>query len=72
MDADNAYMLMVATGFCGAFNIKSSFAFETANLLEGNQFMLFAFNIIATVGLSLGAVIDGRELGNVVMERFVS
>jgi fluoride exporter len=49
----------------------SSFALESTNLLEGNRFTLLALNILANVGLSLTAVIGGRALGNVVMERFV-
>jgi CrcB protein len=50
----------------------SSFALETTNLLESNQYALMAQNILANVGLSLGAVIGGRALGNVLMERFIS
>jgi len=49
----------------------SSFALETTNLLEGNRFMLLALNILANVGLSLGAIIGGRLLGDVLMERIL-
>jgi fluoride exporter len=71
LNLDPQYSLLVAVGFCGSFTTMSSFALETTNLLEGNQFILLALNILANVGLSLGAVIGGRAVGNVVMERVV-
>jgi CrcB protein len=71
LNLDAQYSLFVAVGFCGSFTTMSSFALETTNLLEGNRFTLLALNIFANVGLSLTAVIGGRALGTVVMERFV-
>ena len=68
---DPQYSLLVAVGFCGSFTTMSSFALETTNLLEGNQFILLALNILANVGLSIGAIIGGRAVGNLVMERIV-
>jgi CrcB protein len=68
---DPQYSILVAVGFCGSFTTMSSFALETTNLLEDSQFMLLALNILAHVGLSIGAVIGGRALGNVVMGRIV-
>lgn len=71
LNLDSQYALFMAVGFCGSFTTMSSFALETTNLLEGNRFTLLALNIIANVGLSLGAIIGGRALGNVLMERFM-
>ena len=68
---DSQYSLFMAVGFCGSFTTMSSFALETTNLLEANRFTLLALNILANVGLSLGAIIGGRAVGNVLLERVV-
>lgn len=71
LNLDSQYVLFTAVGFCGSFTTMSSFALEATNLMESNRFMLMALDILANVGLSIGAVIGGRALGNVLMERFV-
>lgn len=59
---DQNYTIFVAVGFCGSLTTMSSFAFETTNLLEHKQLGLVAFNIVANVGLSIGAIVGGRAL----------
>jgi fluoride exporter len=71
MNLDAKYSLLVAVGFCGSFTTMSSFVLETSNLLDSSRLSLVALNILANVGLSLGAVIGGRELGNFAMERLM-
>lgn len=56
------YALFVAIGFCGSLTTMSSFALQTTNLMDNSQFSLAAINIMANVGLSIGALIGGRTL----------
>jgi CrcB protein len=71
LNFDPQYTLLFAVGFCGSFTTMSSFALETANLADANRFSLMALNIVANVGLSLGAVFGGRVIGTFALERFV-
>lgn len=64
---DQNYALFVAVGFCGSLTTISSFAFETSNLLENKQLGLVAFNIVANVGLSIGAIIGGKTLMGTIL-----
>jgi CrcB protein len=71
LNLEPQYTLLVAVGFCGSFTTMSSFALETSNLADANRFSLMALNVLANVGLSLGAIFGGRLLGDAIVERFV-
>ena len=64
---DGKYALLIAFGFAGSFTTMSAFALETSNLLDNSSYGLMAINILANVGLSIGAIFGGRALMSAII-----
>jgi len=59
---DGRYSLLAAVGFCGSLTTMSSFALDSSNLLDNRHYGTLVINILANIGLSIGALICGKSL----------
>lgn len=64
---DGRYSLFAAVGFCGSFTTMSSFALDSSNLLDNHHYIALAVNLLANIGLSIGALIGGKSLMNAII-----
>ena len=59
---DGRYSLLTAIGFYGSLTTMSSFALDFSNLLDNHHYGTLVVNIVANIGLSIGALIGGKSL----------
>jgi CrcB protein len=64
---DGRYSLFAAVGFCGSLTTMSMFALDSTNLLENKHYYTLFLNILANIGLSIGALIAGKTMMNSIL-----
>lgn len=55
--------LLLLTGFMGAFTTFSTYAFETTQLMRGDQWMMAAGNILGQTVIGVALVLIGLKVG---------
>jgi CrcB protein len=64
---DGKYSLLAAVGFCGSLTTMSSFALDSSNLFDNHHYGTLAINLVANIGLSIGALIGGKSLMSAIV-----
>lgn len=64
---DGRYSLLAAVGFCGSLTTMSSFALDSSNLFENHHYGALAINLVANIGLSIGALVGGKSLMSAIV-----
>lgn len=67
VEIDPRWRLLVAVGFCGGYTTFSTFAYETAKLLEGRDLAFVLLNTVGSVVCGVLAIFGGAALARQIL-----
>jgi CrcB protein len=67
LPANDAFLLLAGTGFCGALTTYSTFSYETLRLVQTRAWPVAVASVLANLGAGIGAAFAGVALTQAIV-----